>query len=164
MNEAGELEVSLAHGRLTQKAPYIYQENKGKKIQVQGSFKKLDANSFGFEVAPYDKKRPLVIDPVIEYSGFLGGSFWDSGCAIAIDSEGYAHITGVTPITGVLSGQFPTTMNAFQDLHSGGILDAFYTSLNPSGGLAFSTLIGGSDMTRDWALPWMMIETCTLQV
>ena len=210
VNAAGELVASLAHGRLTQKAPYLYQEKGGKRIPVQGSFKQIDADSFGFEVASYDKQRPLVIDPVIEYSSFLGGDIWDYGWAIAIDSqgnayitgqtdsddfpeyegtsaefyyqvfvakysptgarqyvtvlgsvannitwddsergeaiavdsEGYAHITGVTPITGVLEGQFPTTTNAFQDLHSGN-LDAFYTSLTPGGGIAFSTLIGG---------------------
>ena len=56
-------------------------------------------HSVGFEVARYDTTRPLVIDPVLSYSTYLGGNGNDIGYAIAVDSAGNAYVTGVTTST-----------------------------------------------------------------
>src|SRR5439155_339443 len=72
------------------------------------------------------------------YSTYLGGSGWDGGAAIAVDSAGNAYVTGYAGST-----DFPTTRGAFQTTFGGGA-DAFVTKLNPSGsGLVYSTYLGG---------------------
>ncbi|MGQ9618212.1 MAG: SBBP repeat-containing protein [Candidatus Aminicenantia bacterium] len=71
------------------------------------------------------------------YSTYLGGSKDDIGYSIAVDSEGYAYITGQTR-----SGDFPL-INAYQGYNSGS-WDSFLTKLSPEGSIIYSTYIGGS--------------------
>src|SRR5579884_562013 len=77
---------------------------------------------------------------------YLGGSDDDSALAIAVDSGGNAYVTGMT-----ISSNFPVTQGAYQksfkgrggnDYGRGG--DAFAAKFNPSGGLVYSTYLGGS--------------------
>jgi hypothetical protein len=83
--------------------------------------------------------RPLVIDPVLAYSTYLGGTSHDGGRDIAVDAEGNAYVTGIT-----LSTNFPTE-NPSQPSHAGGGLDAFVTKLNSEGNsVIYSTYLGGS--------------------
>jgi hypothetical protein len=70
---------------------------------VDGRFT-LDAeNRVRFALGPYDRSEPLVIDPVLVYSTYLGGSGHDQGYAIAVDSSGNAYVAGQTS-----SSDFPT--------------------------------------------------------
>ena len=72
----------------------------------------------GFVLASYDTTRELVIDPVLEYSTYLGGSSFDYGRGIAVDGAGSAYVTGYTQST-----NFPT-QNPFQAANAG-IRNAF---------------------------------------
>jgi uncharacterized repeat protein (TIGR01451 family) len=75
------------------------------------------------------------------YSTYLGGSDFDMGFAIALDSLGHAYITGVT-----LSTNFPTSADAFDQTLDGGFSHAFVTKLHAlSGALVYSTYLGGTD-------------------
>ena len=95
----------------------------------------------GFEVEAHDKRRSLVIDPVLSYSTYLGGNFDDFGYSIALDGSGSAYVTGVTTST-----DFPT-QNAYQANQT--IDDVFVTKLSPSGNsLEYSTYLGGNQ--QDW--------------
>jgi hypothetical protein len=102
-----------------------------------------------FEIAPYDRTRPLIIDPVLSYSTYLGGSDMDYANGIAVDPSGNAYVTGYTA-----SIDFPLVTPA-QSSPGGGTctdgvatiacFDAFVTKLNPAGtGLVYSTYLGGS--------------------
>jgi hypothetical protein len=92
-----------------------------------------------FEVASYDRSRPLIIDPVLVYSTYLGGSDLDYGSAIAVDASGNAYVTGST-----FSTDFPTTSGAFKTSLRGS-MNAFVTKLNAAGSaLVYSTYLGGS--------------------
>src|SRR5207245_2786973 len=72
------------------------------------------------------------------YSTYLGGSDYDYGTGVALDSAGNAYLTGLTR-----SLDFPLA-NAFQS-EIGGITNAFVTKINPQGSaLAYSTYLGGS--------------------
>src|SRR5262249_18021682 len=94
----------------------------------------------GFQVAGYDPSRPLVIDPVLSYSTYLGGSGNDFGFGMAVDpSTGDALVTG-----GTSSTDFPTA-HAFQPSSGGGQFDAFVARLSADGSaLVYSTYLGGS--------------------
>ena len=82
--------------------PFAYQEKNGIKEKVEGSFR-TEGNRIGFELGGYDVKRPLIIDPEMKYSTYLGGANDDHGYGITVDSNGYVYATGVTA-----SSNFPT--------------------------------------------------------
>jgi hypothetical protein len=138
----GDLVLHIAGGTIRQRKPFIYQEIDGARRQIDGAYVLKGANQVGFQVAAYDAGRPLVIDPVLFYSTYLGGS-GDEGFnnhGIAVDATGNAYVAGLTR-----SADFPTTLGAFQPASGGGGLDAFVTKLNPTGsGLVYSTYLGGS--------------------
>ena len=104
VTEQGDLEIRLKEGTIIQRRPHIYQEVGGKRVEVAGKFKvessepeaKNTKFSYAFEMAPYNKEHPLIIDPVLVSSTYLGGSEDDGGYGIAVDSSGYAYITGNT--------------------------------------------------------------------
>ncbi|MGH7945869.1 MAG: SBBP repeat-containing protein, partial [Opitutaceae bacterium] len=145
VNAEGALVLHLAGGAMRQKKPVIYQEVGGVRREIAGSYVLWGASRVGFEVAAYDTSRPLVIDPVLAYSTYLGGSFSnDLGEAIAVDAAGNAYVTGRT--TSYEQDRFPTTPGAFQPstTASPGWSDAFVTKLNPAGSaLIYSTYLGG---------------------
>src|SRR3972149_3305628 len=152
----GDLEVGLKQGKLIHKRPYIYQEVNGKRVQINGKFKVFQplhtANghllfSYGFQVASYNKKYPLIIDPVLSYSTYLGGSDSDTGQGITVDASGNVYITGAPS-----SIDFPVTGSSS---NFAGASDVFVTKINAAGNtIEYSTYIGGnmSDDGRDIAV------------
>jgi hypothetical protein len=136
---SGNLILRTAGGDLRMHKPVVYQEVGGVKRPVPGRYVVADKHQVGFHVAAYDPSKPLVIDPVLVYSTFLGGSLGDTGFRIAVDSAGNAYVTG-----GTNSINFPTTAGAVDpSFNDAG--DAFVTKLNPAGSaLVYSTYLGGS--------------------
>ncbi|OXM14414.1 SBBP repeat-containing protein [Paenibacillus herberti] len=119
--------------------PFIYQDSEKERKKVRGGYMKLSDTRIAIEVQEeYDRSSPLIIDPVLAYSTYLGGNGQSSAAGIALDASGNAFITGRTTST-----NFPTQM-PFQPSRSG-IEDAFVTKLNASGNaLIYSTYLGGS--------------------
>jgi hypothetical protein len=103
INKAGDLVMQTSGGRLSLLKPKIYQVLNGVRRDVFGRYILKDADRIGFEIANYDHRQPLVIDPVLNYSTYLGGSQSDWGSGITIDSVGNAYIIGSTT-----SIDFPT--------------------------------------------------------
>ncbi|HEX5875671.1 MAG TPA: SBBP repeat-containing protein [Pyrinomonadaceae bacterium] len=141
----GELVLHTRGGEIRQRKPFIYQEVDGVRHEVAGSYKLKDANTVSFQLADYDANRPLVIDPVLVYSTFLGGAALDTGQDITVDAGGNVYVTGVTQQLTDPSN-FPTTVGAFDTTHNGGFFDVYVTKLNSTGSaLVYSTFLGGSD-------------------
>lgn len=141
----GELVLNAGGGEIRQRKPFIYQDVDGARREVAGSYKLKDKNTVGFDLADYDTSKPLVIDPVLVYSTFLGGANVDVGSDITIDASGNAYVVGTTQLL-ILPGTFPTTAGAFDTTHNG-IQDAFVTKINSTGSaLIYSTFLGGSDL------------------
>ena len=92
-----------------------------------------------FKLGAYDTRRPLIIDPLLTYASYLGGTGGDSGVSIAVDqSDGSAWVTGTTTST-----DFPVTASGFQATNSGDS-DIFMTKVSPDGStLLYSTYAGG---------------------
>jgi hypothetical protein len=112
----------------------------GQRTAVEGHYA-LDAqNRVRFEIGPYDHDRPLVIDPVLVYASYIGGSGGDIGYAIAVDTSLDAYIAGVTN-----SSNFPVVGSPYQGSYRGNG-DCFVTKINSEGTqLLYSTYIGGSE-------------------
>ena len=138
----GDLTVWGKNGRIVFHKPIVYQDEHGERQPVQGRFTLLAHNSVGFALGHYDRNRPLVIDPTLVYSTYLGGSTTDEAFGIAVDASGNTYITGTTS-----SADFPTTPGSYQVVQkSAGHTQAFVTKLNPTGtALIYSTYLGGSD-------------------
>src|SRR5438067_2156253 len=96
INAEGELVLHAAGEVIRQRVPVIYQEINGVRTKIEGRYVLKDAHRVGFQVAAYDPSRPLVIDPTLVYSTYLGGSGGDVGHGIAVDAAGAAYVTGLT--------------------------------------------------------------------
>ena len=135
----GDLVLQTATGALRQRKPVLYQQGADGRRAVAGGYVLKGADRVGFQVGGYDRSRPLVIDPVLVYSTYLGGSGDDFFGRIAVDDSGSAYVTG-----GTRSADFPTTPGTVQAALRG-TLDAFVTKLDPTGtAIVYSTYLGGS--------------------
>ena len=101
----GDLVLKTAGGEIREKKPVIYQGEKSHEIAGRYVLRGPEA---GFEVGAYDRSKELVIDPVVVYSAYFGGSATEGANAVAADGAGNAYITGYTDAT-----DFPT-VNAEQ--------------------------------------------------
>ena len=134
----GDLVMTSAVDDVHLRVPRIYQEANGTRHEVRGRYVLTGKSEVGFRVGSYDRSRALVIDPVLAYSTYLGGSSGDSGQGIAVDSAGNSYVAGFTG-----SADFPA-VNAIQPAY-GGNSDAFVTKFSPDGNtIVYSTYLGGS--------------------
>jgi len=145
VSPAGELVLHTANGDIRMHKPVIYQEVQGVRKPISGSYELKEGQTVGFQVAAYDADIPLVIDPVLVYSTYLGGSRGDTGNDIAVDQRGQAYVAGFTNST-----DFPTR-NALQPVLKGepgdeNNVDAFVAKLTADGSaLVYSTYLGGDE-------------------
>ena len=131
------LRVTLPSGEvLYEHIPAAYQEIDGRAQAVVIAFKLLDATTYTFEARePLDPTQTLVIDPVLLYASYFGGSLDDEGWSIALDQEGNTYISGITH-----SADFPHTPAG----QFAGDTDVFVVKLDPTGAVSYVTMFGGS--------------------
>jgi photosystem II stability/assembly factor-like uncharacterized protein len=138
IDEMGDLVFSTVAGEVRQQKPSVYQRLNGSKKSIPGRYVRRGERIVGFELGAYDPGKPLVIDPVLSYSTYLGGSNSDSASCITVDSAGNAWVAGNTG-----SVDFPTK-NPIQPFVP--FTDAFITKLDAAGStLVYSTYLGGRD-------------------
>jgi lipocalin len=141
VNPQGELILNLAGGEIRQPKPVIYQVMDGVRKEIEGGYRMADAHTVAFVVGKYDHHLPLVIDPVLAYSTYIGGSAGETAYAVALDANGNVYMAGQTFSTDL------STSGAFQTSFAGGKLsgDAFIFKLEATNGLpAYITYLGGS--------------------
>ncbi len=143
LEEGGGLVLRTANGELRQRAPVFYQQVGGTRREIAGRCVRQGERQIGFEVEDHDPSIPLVIDPLLTYSSFLGGRAGDVIHGIAVDASGNIYLTGSTE-----SGNFPTA-SPFQSTNRGAP-DAFVSKINAAGNaLIYSTYLGGSGIFGD---------------
>jgi hypothetical protein len=148
----GDLVLRAGKSELRLLKPVTYQESAGKRTPVIASYKLLASNRAAFSIGSYDRSKPLVIDPVLVYSTYLGGAAPFSGgnndilgdpedgiTGIAADSAGNAYVAGFT-----YSEAFPVTSGVYQASDTGLVPSAFVAKLDPTGNnLVYATYLGG---------------------
>ncbi|WP_198291336.1 DUF7948 domain-containing protein [Methylosarcina fibrata] len=146
----GQLVIKTRGGQVIQHKPVVYQEIAGVRKEVAGSYalhpdKQGKTADVGFQVARYDASRPLVIDPVLAYSTYLGGSAQGAGddgddfsFDIAIDKSGNAYVAGFTT-----SSDFPVVNSSLPGDPFFFYGDAFVTKFDSKGSVIYSTVLGG---------------------
>jgi hypothetical protein len=145
LDENGDLLLSVSQGDVRLHKPVLYQFADGKRDEVKGEYL-IKGNEIRFRVRSFDSTKPLIIDPVLSYSTFLGGGSNEQSFGIAVDSQGSSYVAGTTG--GVT---FPTTAGAFRTtVQSGG---AFVSKLDPTGStLVYSTYLNVSGGTTGAAI------------
>ncbi len=139
---AGELMVHGRQAELTEDTPVVFQAGR----KIGGRYHLLSANTVGFEIDAYDRTQPLIIDPTITYSTYLGGSSMGAITGVAVDSSDNVYVTGWTE-----APDFPIA-GAYQAIDAGGV-DAIVAKLNASGtSLIYATYIGGNSDDRAYAI------------
>lgn len=138
----GDLVIEGASGPVRHEKPVVYQEVHGRRKAVEARYQFVGSGAGAtvrFDLGRYDSSRPLVIDPAVVYSTFLGGPVGDAVNGIAVDGAGHAYVAGSTT-----SPDFPTVNPLQPTKGAGGTDDAFVTKFNPAGnGLVYSTFLGG---------------------
>lgn len=119
----GGLVVRLPGGEVRVGKPHAYQESGAERTDLAANFVWEEKMRVAFAVSGYDEKKPLIIDPTLSYSRYLGGSSDDIGNAIALDASGKVLIAGETG-----SSDFPVSGTAYTTSMQGGSEDAFAAS------------------------------------
>ena len=139
----GDLVLTTPRGEIRHKKPFAYQEIEGSRKEISSRFVIKGKHRVGFQIGRYDRRKTLIIDPVLNYSSYFGGDFTE-GLAIAVDRAGNAYVAGDCDST-----RFPTTPGAFQSTKQSGSEndeDAVVMKINASGtAVVYSTYIGGKE-------------------
>ena len=146
LDTSGDLIADAAIGSIRLKRPAIYQELGGARHTIAGGYH-LQRNLVTFTVDRYDPAHPLVIDPSVVYSTYLGGTGDDDPYDLKVDAAGNIYITGSTDST-----NFPGAPKSGSGSFAGDY-DIFLLKLDPTGKtILYSVLIGGSDDDEPAAL------------
>jgi uncharacterized protein (TIGR03437 family) len=144
LEPGGALVIATPAGEIRWKKPEVYQWKDGVRQPVAGAFA-LHGRRVTFAIGPYDRERDLVIDPILSYGTYLGGSDDDAGRGVAVDSFGNIYVTGYT-----YSMNLPHTGGSYEPSYQGGTAfdliggDAFVAKYTPAGALVYVTYLGGS--------------------
>jgi Beta-propeller repeat/Abnormal spindle-like microcephaly-assoc'd, ASPM-SPD-2-Hydin len=145
LDAEGNLVLQTGAGELHFQSPVIYQESDGVRVPVSGTYVMNESTHITFQVAQYDTSKPLVIDPVLVYSTYLGGSGDDEPSGIAVDNAGSVYVAGYTDST-----DFP--LAAPGSLPAGNT-HVFVAKLDPTGSnLVYADYIGGNNEDYGYAL------------
>ena len=143
IDASGALVITLGKTVLRQPKPLVFQpEPSGAPKLVAGSYRLLGGNQVGFQLAAYDRTKPLTIDPVVVQTTYLGGSNTNYVHAAAVDTQGFVWVTGYTT-----SADFPPAGDVLA-AESAGYVDSFIARFHPTMtgpySLVHSTYLGGS--------------------
>lgn len=143
IDKQNDLVIKTPNTELIQHKPYAYQEIDGQRREVASRYVVAGDNSVKFEVGEYDRSKTLVIDPVLRYLTYVGGSLADSVSDVDADAQGNAYITGE-----VNSLDFPVP-NARQASDESGI---YVSKIDPNGQtILFNTFLDGSENDGEFA-------------
>jgi hypothetical protein len=157
INSDGDLVLKIPDGKSILRKPVAYQLSSTTELppidatrhSVSARYVLKSTREVAFAVESYDIRAPLIIDPVLAYSTYLGGGGTEFAIGgIAVDAAGNAYVAGLTNSTDFPTvNPFQNTCSACSNGDSPG--DAFVSKLNAAGNaLVYSTYLGGSAGTQ----------------
>jgi hypothetical protein len=155
----GDLVLKIGGDEIRQHRPVIYQNVAGVRKQIAGGYCLTGKATAGFRIGEYDRNLPLIIDPSLTFSTYVGGSKLEIGHAVGFDGSGNIYVAGETLSKGLAPENF-ATLNFQGTNFNGGIGvfgDAFVAKYDAvSNGLVYFTYIGG---THDDGAMGMFVDT-----
>jgi len=147
----GDLILRIAHRELRFRKPVVYQPSADGKDPVKGRFVLASNKEIRFGLGSYDRRRPLVIDPVLVYSSYLGGTSQQTTInGMAMNANGQMYVTGVTnaldlpTTTGVIFPHCPAAVTGSTKCGASSQSAAFVSKISADGAsLIYSTYLGG---------------------
>ena len=141
----GDLVIHGESGSLRLAAPAVYQTANGLRQAIAANFVLRGRNRAGFAIGAYDRSRELVIDPILSFSTYFGGSGDELNTFVAIDGSGNIYLAGSTtsPNLPVSSGVFQSTLNGTQNVFIAKITPPAI-SPTQSASLVYVTYLGGN--------------------
>jgi hypothetical protein len=130
----GDLVLLFATGEMRESRPVAWQEMEGRRVSVDVAYRLIGGGEVGFNAGSYNPCFPLVIDPVLSWNTFLGGSSWDNAAGIAVDKSGNIYVVGKSSAT------WGSPVRPYSDWD-----DAYVAKLSASGILQWNTFLGGSE-------------------
>jgi uncharacterized protein (TIGR03437 family) len=137
IDSSGDLVLTLGAFEIRQRKPRIYQTNARGRIEIAGGYRMAARGEITFQIGDYDKAKPLIIDPVVTFSTYLGGTSVDIVNSLQVDAENNIYVAGTT-----ISADFLTTAGSYRETSSGSA-DSFVTKFSPAGTVIYSTYVGG---------------------
>lgn len=145
INAQGNVMLSVPAGEVELQKPAAYQESNGERREIAGNYTVSKNNRITFALGEYDRSQPLIIDPILSYSTYLGGSGDDAIYGIAVDSSGNAWVAGATSSTDFPSAGAPAATPS-------GASFAFVAQLKSDGtALLYSAYLSGTTPVADGA-------------
>ncbi len=156
--------ASIEHSQVRLLKPHVYQLVDGKRVEVSATYRVRAASEPGFNslsssthhaslfiagevsesvnilLAAYDRTKPLIIDPILDWSTYLGTPAVEESFGVAVDSAGAVYVTGFTTTSG-----FPGTSGSLIQPAPAGGSDAFVAKMNSTGtAIDYATYLGTS--------------------
>ena len=147
----GALIIHSGHGSVALQAPRVYQEIAGKQQPIEASFVLHGKNRAGFAIAPYDHSQKLIIDPVLNFSTYFGGTGDELNNFVAVDGAFNIYLAGSTTspsLPGITSGSLQQTLKGTQNVYIAkmtpplGSIAAFLDDVTYLGGTGTDTPVG----------------------
>ncbi len=141
LDSGGDLVFHVHGDTIRHRKPRIYQAGARGQREIAGRYVLDGPHRVRFDLGAWDRRLPLLIDPVVAYGTFLGGAGNDGAFSMALDRGGNIYLAGITA-----SASFPLTAGGTPVRPFSGGTDAFVAKLNPQGtALLYLTYLGGSD-------------------
>lgn len=139
VDSGGDLVLATAAATARLRKPRIYQDARAGRTEIAGGYTLHGAREVAFRLGEYDHAEPLVIDPILSYSTYMGGPGDDAYSLIAVDTAGNVYAAASFNVEASL----PATAGALQTAVRGGA-EIVIVKLNAAGGLVYVTYLGGS--------------------
>ena len=148
IEDEGDLHIIVGGRTLIQHRPVAYQERDGVRVPIEARYV-LANDELRFAVGPYDRQRPLVIDPVISYSTYFGATGSDAIDDVAVDTAGNALIVGYATGSDLPITSLRPKPNRASDPEP---RDVYVAKLAPDGTPLWLSFYGGTSDDRGAAI------------
>jgi hypothetical protein len=140
LSPEGDIVIATCEGELRHRRPRVFQDGR----QIAARYILRAGGRASIALGAYDRARPMLVDPSVQFATLYGGSGADTATAVAVDSQGYVYVAGATTSVDLPGAhELQSALNRPITLYEA---DAFVAKVTPDGSsLVFAVYLGGSD-------------------